>query len=302
MSNKHLILTLAKVVIAAAWADGEVSHDEINSLKDLLFRLRELTARDWAELEIYIDNPIDAHERNRLVADLQNAINSRSTKNLAMATLEEMVHADGQVTEQEQAIAEEIKAAIDSANVGIVGLLAKMVQGPMQRRGQALSEAPNRELYLEDYLRNRIFYQVRRRLNLGEAEIELPEEEMRKLSLAGGLMTRVAHVDREVTSEEFAAIVDALQKGWGLTRESGAFVAEVAVSALSAGLDFYRLTRDFFTSTTEAERVQFLDALFAVAASDGKVTHQETEEIRIIARGLKLTHKQFINSKLRAGN
>jgi uncharacterized tellurite resistance protein B-like protein len=302
MSNKHLILTLAKVVIAAAWADGEVSHDEINSLKDLLFRLRELTARDWAELEIYIDNPIDAHERNRLVADLQNAINSRNAKNLAMATLEEMVHADGQVTEQEQAIAEEIKAAIDSANVGIVGLLAKMVQGPMQRRGQALSEAPNRELYLEDYLRNRIFYQVRRRLNLGEAEIELPEEEMRKLSLAGGLMTRVAHVDREVTSEEFAAIVDALQKGWGLTRESGAFVAEVAVSALSAGLDFYRLTRDFFTSTTEAERVQFLDALFAVAASDGKVTHQETEEIRIIARGLKLTHKQFINSKLRAGN
>jgi uncharacterized tellurite resistance protein B-like protein len=302
MPKKSVILTLAKVIVAAAWADGEVSHDEINSLKDLLFRLRDLTARDWAELEIYIDNPIDAPERNRLVSDLQAVLVSQKEKDMALAALEEMIQADGQVTEQERVIAGDIKAAIEATNVGLLGLIGKLIQGPLQRRGQAITDAPNRELYLEDYLRNRIFYQVRRRLKLGEAEIDLPEEEMRTLSLAGGLLARVAHVDHEVTAAEFAAIVAALQEGWGLTQEASAFVAEVAVTALSAGLDFYRLTRDFFTSTTEAERLHFLDALFAVAASDGKVTHQETEEIRTIARGLKLTHKQFINSKLSASN
>jgi len=45
-------MTLAKVIIAAAWADDEVSHEEINSLKDLLFRLPHLEARDWSSLEI----------------------------------------------------------------------------------------------------------------------------------------------------------------------------------------------------------------------------------------------------------
>ena len=31
-----MMLTLAKVIIAAAWADGEMSHTEINSLKEML--------------------------------------------------------------------------------------------------------------------------------------------------------------------------------------------------------------------------------------------------------------------------
>ena len=39
MSDRNLIFTLAKVIIAAAWADGQVSHEEVNSLKDLLFQL-----------------------------------------------------------------------------------------------------------------------------------------------------------------------------------------------------------------------------------------------------------------------
>ena len=45
MRDEHLILTLAKVVLAAAWADGELTHEEINSMKDVLFRMPQLSAR-----------------------------------------------------------------------------------------------------------------------------------------------------------------------------------------------------------------------------------------------------------------
>ena len=48
MVDSNLILTLSKVIISTAWADGEVSHEEINSLKDLLFRLPNITGREWA--------------------------------------------------------------------------------------------------------------------------------------------------------------------------------------------------------------------------------------------------------------
>jgi len=37
VADSNLILNLAKVVIAAAWVDGEIDHEEINNLKDLLF-------------------------------------------------------------------------------------------------------------------------------------------------------------------------------------------------------------------------------------------------------------------------
>jgi len=76
-------------------------------------------------------------------------------------------------------------------------------------------------------------------------------------------------------------------------------VAEIAFSELAKGMDYYRLSREFFKLTTEEERVRFLDVLFAVAAGDGGVSYLETEEIRAIANVQKLTHKQFIDAKLK---
>ena len=74
MPEKELMLTLAKVIIAAAWADGEMSHQEVNSLKEMLLWSRsgrqrnlDITQREWATLEMYIDAPINAEEREQLV-------------------------------------------------------------------------------------------------------------------------------------------------------------------------------------------------------------------------------------------
>ncbi|HEY42735.1 MAG TPA: hypothetical protein G4O11_02010 [Anaerolineae bacterium] len=293
-------MTLAKLIIAAAWVNGEVTHDEVNSLKDLLFHLKDLTARDWSELEIYLDSPIHTAERNRLVAELQAAINSPQDKALALMALNEMIEADGEVTEEERVVAQEIEAAIEAVDVSIFGQMGRLMRGPLRRRQQVFAEPHNRELYMEDFLRNRIYFQVRRRLDLGEVELDLPQEDLRKLSLAGGLMARVAHVDREVTESEFSAMVDALRKDWGLAREAATFVTEIALSEFGAELDHYRLNREFFTATSEQERVRFMDALFAVAKADGEISHRETEEIRLISLGLKLTHQQFIQAKLRA--
>ena len=59
------------------------------------------------------------------------------------------------------------------------------------------------------------------------------------------------------------------------------------------------MPRQFFESTTEEERVHFMDALFAMVDGDGYVSYEEIEEIPTIATALKLTHKQFIDAKLK---
>jgi uncharacterized tellurite resistance protein B-like protein len=300
MSQDNLILSLAKVIVAAAWADGDLDHDEINSLKDLLFRLPDLNARDWAELEIYIDSPVDTEERERLVQDLQRAITSRKDKQLASQALQSVIEADDVVSEEERVVAEEIQSAIDAADTGLIGGFRNLLHGPLQRRRAAVAEAPNREEFLDDFLKNRIFYEVRRQMDLREAELDLPEAILRKLSLAGGLMARVAHVDEEISEEERASMIQAIQKGWDLTPEGASLVAEIALTEFGAGMDFYRLTREFFEATSRKERVKFTETLFRIAAADGDISHEETETIRRIANGLKLTHKQFIQAKLKA--
>ena len=286
------------MIIAAAWADHHVAPEEINSLKDLLFRLPELTGREWAMLEMYIEAPVGEAERQRLVEQLLEQLRTSSDKALAMRALDELANADGMVTEQERTVVEAIRSEIEQVGVGIFGQIGKMVSGSIAHRQQALQEAPNREEHFEDFIKNKVYFGVRRRLELGEGELSIQDADLRLLCLAGGLMARVAHVDLEVTEDETSAIVAALQKGWQLDRDAAAFVAEVAVSEVGPNLDYYRLTREFFESTEEQERVEFLEVLFGVANADGRVSNEETEEIRAIANGLLLTHKQFIEAKL----
>ena len=58
-----LTFKLAKLMIAVSWADGKIDNSEVNALKELLFSLPELDAKEWAELEIYMDSPVVESER-----------------------------------------------------------------------------------------------------------------------------------------------------------------------------------------------------------------------------------------------
>ena len=299
MANEKTIKTIAKVMIAAAWADGSVSPEEINSLKDLLFQLPDMTASDWTELDIYIETPVGEAERIRLEEELRAQLTTPEDKALAIAALNEVVSADGYVSDSESAVLEEIKPMIESADVAILGPLSRLMRGSIKRRSQEAANAPNREVYLEDFTHNKIFYLVSRRLELESEDISVSEPVLRKLSLAGGLMAHVAYVDQEVTEAEFDAMADILEAKWGASTVEAALVAEVAVSETSKSLDVYRLSREFFETTTGEQRARFLDVLFAVADGDGRVSYEETEEIRLIAKMLKLTHRQFIDAKLK---
>ena len=299
MATSNIIMPLAKVMIATAWADGTIQNDEINNLKDLLFQLHGMTASDWAELDIYIEAPVGEAERERLVADLLDSLKTPDDRAQALAAVDALANADGTLSVEEQAAVEEIKAAIQEANPGMFKKMGKLLGSSTKRRSQAAAQAPNRELYLDDFSRNKIFYSVSRRLELDGGQIEVPEVELRRMSLAGGLMARVATVDGDVQDGERDTMIQAMRRYWQLPELQAALVAEIAFSELAKGMDYYRLSREFFKLTTPDERERFLDVLFAVAAGDGGVSYQETEEIRAIANVQKLTHKQFIDAKLK---
>ncbi len=307
MTDNELILALAKVVIAAAWADGEISPEEVNNLKGLVLRLRNtgvvrginLSGQQWARLEMYLETPVDAAERQRLVVELQNALRTSRHKRLAIEALRDMMSADGEVTEDERAVLAEVEAAISEVAVGVTGTMERLVGGKMQQRRAAVRHAPNRERYFDDFLRNKVYYSLARHIRQEEVDLELSEAEQRKLGLAGGLMAKIAHIDGEQTEAEFQAMVDTVQEHWRLGDTAATFVTEVALAAVNESYDTNRIMNELSKAATRRERRQILTALFAVAAADGDISTDEHEEIRVIARGLKLTHEDFINAKQR---
>ena len=106
MPDRNLILSLAKVALAAAWADGEITLQEVNSVKVVLMRLPrsggksgpELTAREFAMLEMYARTPIGPEERARLLAELQTEKWTPDDRAMAIEALTSLIQADGSVT------------------------------------------------------------------------------------------------------------------------------------------------------------------------------------------------------------
>jgi uncharacterized tellurite resistance protein B-like protein len=299
IARKDLIMTLVKALIAAAWSDGQISLDERNCLKELLFNLRELTARDWASLEIYMAAPLQEEERREILDALRSTIRSPADKRIASKALKQMVESSGQTSAEQDRVVTEIMHAIQDTSVDPVSHLSKALRAPLRQRSSDLQFASTRELELEEFMRNRIAFHFRRQLH-NHPLPQISDEEIQIWSAAGGLLARVAHVDRDVKEEERAAMVNAMATHWELPDQVIAALVDIALDEISKGLDFYRLTRQFYQKTNHEERQRFVTSLFKIALADGEISHDETEEIRHIARGLKLTHRQMIKAKLDA--
>ncbi len=263
MSSSNVTMALAKVMVAEAWSDGRVTVEEINCLKDLLFQLPGMTARDWDQLDIYLDSPVGAAERERLVEELHASLKSGAEKEQVLRALDILANADGVMTPEEIQTLDEIRGIIQGSGTGLSGKLGRFMGHSLNRRASSLENAPNRERYLEDFVRNKIYYSVSRRLEQDGSSIDLPDAELRKLSLAGGLMARVAYVDQQVEPAELTSIVQAIEEQWHTSELQSALIAEVAVSEIGKGMDYFRLSREFFENTSEAERITlFRPALF----------------------------------------
>ena len=298
-ARKDLILTLAKALIAAAWSDGEINLDERNCLKELLFNLRELSARDWASLEIYLAAPLEEVERAQILEGLKAAIRSPADKRLANEALGRMVKSGGQTNEEHDLIVSEIMEAIQKTSVDPLSHLGKAIRAPLRERRALLLHASTREAELENFIRNRIAFHLSRQI-IDAPVPDISDDDIQLWSAAGGLLARVAHVDRKVTAEERAAMTLALRKHWDLPDHILATLVDIALDEISRGLDFYNLSRQFYRRSDQVERRHFVSSLFMIALADGELSYDEIEEIRHIARGLKLSHRQMIEARLKA--
>jgi len=299
--NAHdtaVVLTLAKLLVAAAWADGHLDDEEINTIKrDLLARIPDLTTQQWASVAIYIDSAVDDAERARLVEQLRAGVTSSRGKQLVLQALDDLVAADGRVSDAERRVIDEVKAALEGAG-GIRSLTRLLGRGTA---AAAPSDTPNREQYLDDFVKNRVYYVVRRRLDQGGIVPELSENQIRKLSFAGGMMAAVARAEADIADEERVTMVATLKEHWQLDSEQAGFLADVALTQVPPDLDRFRLADGFAEMADLDERGKLADVLFAVAAADGDVGFEETESIRAITNAMMLPHDRFIEAKLKAG-
>jgi uncharacterized tellurite resistance protein B-like protein len=298
MPGREFIMDLAKLVIAAAWTDRELQNEEINSLKDLLFNLEDVTGDEWARLEIYMDSPVGSEERQKLLSKVVEQIESEKDKELIVATLEKLFKADGIVTQEEQVFLQEIKKSVADFKTGTLSRLSKVIKAAVSSRDQTYKAAAQRESRIDDYIENNVYYHLKSESEKKGIEFDLPPEQVKKVCLAAGLLARISAVDADISENEKQVIRDVLSTQWQLNEQQAQIVTQISCGRTLKGLDYFRLSRGFFECTSWDERRNFIKCLFRIANASEKTSYDETEEIRKIANSLKLTHKDFIEAKL----
>jgi uncharacterized tellurite resistance protein B-like protein len=110
------------------------------------------------------------------------------------------------------------------------------------------------------------------------------------------VLSRVARADLKVSEEETRAMERIVAGHGGLPEEQAIIVVQIAKlqNQLFGGTENFLVTREFKRTASHEQKLTLLDCLFAVAASEGKISTQEDNEIRQIADELGLDHRDFI--------
>lgn len=124
---------------------------------------------------------------------------------------------------------------------------------------------------------------------------DLEEKELVIASCISGLLARVAYVDFHLDPKEVEEM-DNLIQGFDFNLNiDSAVLANMAITHIKdmAGLDNHLYVHPLREILSQDERYKVLQSLFLVAASDGNVDNLESEEIRIICKGLELSNQHF---------
>jgi len=105
------------------------------------------------------------------------------------------------------------------------------------------------------------------------------------------VLARVAGADLKMDASESDSMAETLAQLTGISTDDAGLVAEIACSRMD---DFeathnYLVTREFGRLSDTAEKIQLLECLYAVAAADGVITGDETNEVASIAEEIGLS-------------
>jgi len=125
----------------------------------------------------------------------------------------------------------------------------------------------------------------------------LPPDESRYLAAFAYVLARIAQADLEIDAAETTEMHRIARELTGLSEAEATLVVEIAQNQARSrgGTQNYVVTREFRRISTRAQRGKLLQCLYAVAASDGVISIEESAEIVRIGEELGFTRAE-VNS------
>lgn len=114
------------------------------------------------------------------------------------------------------------------------------------------------------------------------------------------LLVEVMRADAECSAAERRAVLGVLQQRFALADDEVARLLELAEHSAQHATDFHAFTSALNDRLDHEQKVQVVEAMWAVAYADGQLTAHENHVLWRVADLLHLPHGAYIHAKLRA--
>jgi uncharacterized tellurite resistance protein B-like protein len=113
------------------------------------------------------------------------------------------------------------------------------------------------------------------------------------------LLSRVAHADLDISTEELKEMERLIRDIGGLSAEQSILVAQMAKthSILFGSTENFLVTKEYNQMATRQQKLALIHCLYAIAAADHSISTVEDNEIRQIASELQLDHQDYTTIK-----
>lgn len=124
----------------------------------------------------------------------------------------------------------------------------------------------------------------------------MDSETARYVAAFAYILGRAAHADQHFSTEETAAMEEAVARFGGLSEQEAILVVQIAKSQnrLAGGTENFLVTREFSEIASSEQKAQLLDCLFAISAADDSISSAEESQIRQIASELGFSHRDYV--------
>ncbi len=297
MSQDPRRLAFVKALIAAAWADGELSPQEIKTLSYYLQRL-QVDDAEYEQLRPLLQQSLDLTQARQLLEEQLRVLSSAEDRRTLVAAVEDLLVVDDRLVPSEAAFLREVREL--TSNVPTAQLFVSRLRALWSRPPGSASPGPAGRGEVEQFVQKRLLEHFRGRVALARAragdavEDGVPDADLYRAVITAGLLTQVAQVDQGLCPAEEQQLMQLLSVGGKVPRPD----LEVIVTAFSdgtlIGLDLGTLVREYSQLASEEESALILDGLFLVAAADGELQEREVHVIRQIAQGAGFAEDSFL--------
>jgi uncharacterized tellurite resistance protein B-like protein len=293
--SKFKKMTFLKVLTTVAWADGEVSQSEFNILKSF-FRKFDLEKHELDELKPYLLSPVTKKEKDDLYRQMIADLSSPKEKKEIMDALESMVVAHKRMKNDERELVNQFADWLEKSShtKRSLGRIRNFFQKTIFKQARD----PNSDM--EKYFKRHVLKKIELKSTHSKIPTNLPEERLYFICLVGTLMATIAHVDEHFDPAEKKALKRCLTDQFSLKGKELTLLFEVVEEQARKGFDFHEVATELNRVASYNDRVHLMECLFEVAIADGELGHEEGEEIRRVTKALRISHKTFIECKVRA--